>query len=212
MDNKGFNEWAHDYDAFVQRSDASQTYPFAGYDELMNALYEEVTHSGGQPRVLDIGLGSGERTARMARAGARVTGVDFSEEMLALAKQNMPDATLIQWDITQGLPTELVGAQYDFILSTYALHHLEDIDKIPFVERLLPLLAQGGEILIGDIAFPTRAILAETAARLENWDDEEYYWAVNETLQAFAALQLPYTMTFTPFSFCAGIFTITQLP
>jgi ubiquinone/menaquinone biosynthesis C-methylase UbiE len=44
-------------------------------------------------RVLDAGCGTGIPTARqLTRAGHKVTGVDISEEMLRLARRDVPDA------------------------------------------------------------------------------------------------------------------------
>jgi ubiquinone/menaquinone biosynthesis C-methylase UbiE len=41
--------------------------------------------------ILDVGTGTGRAALLMARAGARVTGVDASEEMLAIARQRAID-------------------------------------------------------------------------------------------------------------------------
>jgi SAM-dependent methyltransferase len=44
-----------------------------------------------QRTILDVGTGTGRAALLMARAGARVTGVDASEEMLAIARQRATD-------------------------------------------------------------------------------------------------------------------------
>ena len=45
-------------------------------------------------RVLDIGCGSGQYLIRMAQLGATVTGLDFSGEMVKLAKESVAEAGL----------------------------------------------------------------------------------------------------------------------
>ena len=48
--------------------------------------------------ILDVGCGSGQVAAQLSARGFRVTGVDESEAMLALARGNAPDAAFIQGD------------------------------------------------------------------------------------------------------------------
>jgi ubiquinone/menaquinone biosynthesis C-methylase UbiE len=51
-------------------------------------------------RVLDVGCGTGTPTARrLASAGHAVTGIDISEEMLRLARRDVPDAEFRLLDI-----------------------------------------------------------------------------------------------------------------
>ena len=50
--------------------------------------------------MLDLGCGTGLPTARqLTDAGLRVTGVDLSAGMLALARANVPDAEFVQADL-----------------------------------------------------------------------------------------------------------------
>ena len=57
--------------------------------------------------------------------------------MIAIAQSKMPTANLIEWDISNGLPNEILTKNYDSIISTYTLHHLADVDKITFIQSLL---------------------------------------------------------------------------
>ncbi len=80
--------------------------------------------------VLDIGFGTGVLTHKLYENGHQVDGIDFSGEMIAIAQTKMPRANLIEWDISNGLPDEMLSMKYDAIVSTYALHHLTDEAKI----------------------------------------------------------------------------------
>ncbi|NLY86578.1 MAG: class I SAM-dependent methyltransferase [Tissierellia bacterium] len=42
---------------------------------------------------------------------------------------------LIQYDFSRGLPAELENKHFDYIISTYAMHHLEDEDKIRLISK-----------------------------------------------------------------------------
>ena len=73
--------------------------------------------------------------------------------MIDIAQAKMPDASFINHDFAFGLPSSLDNMKFDFIISTYAFHHLEDESKKGFVLRLKEHLNPGGTIIIGDIAF-----------------------------------------------------------
>ena len=199
LNNKGFDLWANDYDRTVGLSDESGAYPFAGYKQILNAIYNRVL-SAGCRTVLDIGFGTGTLTAKLYERGLAVFGQDFSEKMIALAREKMPNAALIQADFSLGLAPELKQNRYDAILATYSLHHLTDARKRAFLRALRGCLKEDGQILIGDVMFQTRAEL-DTCKRDagEEWDDDEIYFVADEFAQAFPRL------VFTPVSHCAGI-------
>jgi release factor glutamine methyltransferase len=76
------------------------------------------------PRVLDVGTGSGAIALALAdeHPGARVTGIDVSEEALALARENAArtglDVTFRRHDLFEGLPErdwELVVANPPYV-------------------------------------------------------------------------------------------------
>ena len=128
--------------------------------------------------------------------------------MIAIAQTKMPRANLVEWDISNGLPDEILSKKYDAIVSTYALHHLTDEDKIAFIQQLLPLLNTGGKIFIGDIAFQTREDLE--LCRKESagyWDDDEFYFVADEI---HSALEDVCTSEFHPISHCGGVFIMTN--
>ena len=54
LDKKGFDLWADGYDRAVGISDEDGTYPFAGYKQLLNEIYNRVLDSKACS-VLDIG-------------------------------------------------------------------------------------------------------------------------------------------------------------
>ena len=125
LNEDGFDRWAEDYDGDTAKSDGEGSYPFAGYQRVLNTIARRVL-ARGTPRVLDLGFGTGTLTERFYRAGCQVFGQDFSPEMLAIARGKMPGAGLYLGDLAQGLAPELAGREYDCIVATYSLHHLTD--------------------------------------------------------------------------------------
>lgn len=202
LSSKGFDLWADNYDRTVHLSDQDDSYPFAGYKQVLGRIYETIRAGEGR-RVLDIGFGTAVLTARLYADGYTITGIDFSEKMIAIASEKMPAAVLIRHDFSAGLPKALEGQQVDFIVCTYAIHHLTDEAKIRFLTDLQRHLAPGGKIFLGDVAFSTRQALEACKARSgPAWDDDEIYLVADELSAAFPEL------VFEQISHCAGFICI----
>lgn len=207
LSKQGFNLWANDYDRTVQLSEENNEYPFAGYKEILNRIFNEAMQKE-ESAILDIGFGTGILTAKLYDHGHLIDGIDFSEEMIVIAQEKMPKARLIQADITNGLPEPIAGSSYDTIISTYALHHLTDGEKTAFIETLLAHLKPDGKIFIGDIAFRTRADLAQ--CRLDNirhWDEDEFYFAYDEFEKSVRGIC---KSEFHPVSHCGGVIVLSK--
>lgn len=204
LNNTGFDLWADGYDKSVGLSDENDRYPFAGYRAMMNTLYQRVLAQSGRD-VLDIGFGTGVLTSRLYEQGCRIYGQDFSAQMLRLAQDRMPKATLFCGDFSQGLSTPLTQRTYDAIVATYSLHHLTDRQKVDFIRSLLPLLREGGCLYIGDVAFPSRAALEVCRLHAGDlWDADETYFVFDEMKCFFPQMQ------FEPLSPCAGILSLRR--
>ena len=76
-------------------------------------------------RILDLGCGDGQLTARLAAAGAVVTGVDDSAEMVAAARSRGIDAVEAR---AEQLP--FPNANFDAVFSNAALHWARDQDAM----------------------------------------------------------------------------------
>ena len=121
--------------------------------------------------------------------------------MIELAQAQMPEAVLLRHDFSQGLPAALEKERFDFILCTYALHHLDYAAQADFLRTLFRHLAPGGQVLVGDVAFATaqeQAACREKAGA--DWDAEEYYPVAEQLRPSFPDLR------FEKISHCAGVF------
>lgn len=205
LDSKGFDLWADGYDASVQVSDEENTYPFAGYKRVLGAVYAAVRENGAKS-VLDIGFGTGVLTRRFYQDGLDVYGVDFSQRMIELAQAHMPEAKLYQADFAEGLPDELSGGRYDAIVSTYALHHVTDGQKAAFLRTLFGLLTPGGVLVVGDLAFQTRADFDALCQAAGGALDEDEFYPVYDEFGA--SIGVPYR--YEQYSVCAGVLTLRK--
>lgn len=204
LDSKGFNLWANGYDQAVGVSDAENTYPFAGYKDVLGSIFQTIMERP-DPVVLDIGFGTGVLTTRLYQCGCTIYGQDFSSKMIQLASEKMPDAKLYQGDFTKGLVEPLLCRNYDFIVATYSLHHLTDEQKISFIPILIDHLQEGGKVLIGDVAFETHKDLNQCRLNAgDQWDEEEIYFVAEELKTKFPSL------AFTKVSSCAGVISLSR--
>ena len=208
LDNHGFDLWADGYDKSVNITDDKDLYPFAGYKKLINAIYNAVMAKS-PAKILDIGIGTGVLASKLYESGNIITGTDFSSEMLNQSRAKMPNATLIQHDFSNGLPSELSGEKFDFIISTYALHHLTDSEKISFIKSLLTHIDREGSILIGDVSFGDRESFNKCRiASGDEWDEDECYFVYSELKNELLGYC---TITYHQVSHCAGILEIGHL-
>ena len=112
----GYNRWATVYD--------DDRNPLQG---LEGPLVQQACGNVQGLRVLDMGCGTGRHTLWLAQAGAEVTGIDFSEAMLAKAHEKAKGYSidLIVHDLHQRLPFE--AGQFDMIVSGLVLEHIADL-------------------------------------------------------------------------------------
>ena len=204
LNSKGFDLWSDNYDTQVEISDEENVYPFAGYKKVLSTVYEK-TRKQNPKNILDIGFGTGILAKKLYDDGYNIYGIDFSNEMLKKAKQKMPNAELLQFDFTDGLPKEFEQKQFDVILSTYAIHHIDDEAKKSYILKLLKSLNPKGILIFGDVAFETEKDMEAARKKdYEEWDDEEYYLIAERFNLWFPHLKTD----FIKISYCSGVFTI----
>ena len=205
MDTHGFDIWADGYDESVNASCISNEYPFAGYREIINIIYNEVM-SIKKSQVLDIGIGTGVLSKKLHDNNHVITGIDFSEKMLSISSKNMPNAKLIQHDFSKGLPGELKTEKYHFIIFTYSIHHLTDTEKIVLLNSLKSHLISNGKIFIGDVSFETSIDQANCKNEYSSiWDCDEKYYNYEDIKNH---LQFS-SKSYRQISFCSGIMTLS---
>ncbi len=105
--------------------------------------------------VIDLGAGTGFVTLAVAPKVSSVLAVDFAPPMLeALAEQaervGATNVSTLQADLAV---LDRPAGSLDLVVSSYALHHLEDVDKRRLVERTYAWLRPGGRIVVADMMF-----------------------------------------------------------
>jgi SAM-dependent methyltransferase len=137
--------------AFDQIGEAyDQAFPFkAGQLAAGDWLIERLRPGA---HVLDVGCGTGLPTARqLVDARFKVTGIDISERMLQLARQNVPEATFARFDVADldlADAMDLLGP-FDAIVDFFCLL-MSPRAEIPLtLLKLRDVLRPGGHFLLG---------------------------------------------------------------
>jgi tRNA (cmo5U34)-methyltransferase len=100
-------------------------------------------------RVLDLGTGDGYTLGlvRSMHPGAEGVGVDFSAEMLGLARERFAGDSgveIVEHDLDAPLPA--LGT-FDLVVSSFAIHHCVDERKRALYGEVFELLEPGGRFL-----------------------------------------------------------------
>ncbi|QOS78893.1 methyltransferase domain-containing protein [Paenibacillus sp. JNUCC31] len=108
-------------------------------------------------RILDIGCGNGDLTAKIAAAGAIPTGIDLSERMVKLANQKYPDLNVQVEDASQ----YRTDVAFDAVFSHAAIHWIHNPADV--VQSIWQALREGGRFVAefagsGNIALLITAI------------------------------------------------------
>lgn len=105
-------------------------------------------------RVLDIAAGTGTSSAAIARAGARVTALDFSPGMVAVGRQRHPEIEFVEGDAQQ-LPFD--DASFEAVTISFGLRNVNDPHCA--LAEMRRVLVPGGRLVICEFTTPPNAIV-----------------------------------------------------
>ncbi|MEE6168973.1 MULTISPECIES: class I SAM-dependent methyltransferase [unclassified Mycolicibacterium] len=86
--------------------------------------------------VVDLACGTGSAALAAAAAGAHVTGVDLTAELIAIAQQK-PAADTVRWVVADAADTGLPAAEFDAVVSNMGTIFVEPQSLVAEVSRLL---------------------------------------------------------------------------
>lgn len=125
-------------------------------------------------RILDLGCGTGSLTSQISQYGARVTGIDASEDMITKAKAGYPQIDFF----TQDARFFSLPGNFDAVFSNATLHWIQEQDLVlaAVYRSLRPggrfVLEMGGQGNIKHIEDAVRQALIETGSQeqtAESW-------------------------------------------
>ena len=183
--NDLFDEWSDSYDQAVTGHDPEYMEVFRNYNGI---LQEVVGKASGF--VIEFGVGTGNLTEKLIHSGKQVYGVEPSDGMRKIAREKLPNMTLVNGDFLEfPLPDETP----ETIVSTYAFHHLNDSEKEAAVRKYSSILGESGKIVFADTVFESEEakagmiLSAEKKGfhRLANDLKTEYYTTIPVLTEIF---------------------------
>lgn len=146
IDSKsGYARYAHEYDELEKFWDSFEQDKLRPYIERASGM-----------EVLDAGAGTGRVSLKLHKAGAIVTALDISPEMLAKISQKEPKIEIVEGDM-EAMPFE--DESFDMVFSSLALVHLKKVE--PFLNEAYRVLKDGGLLVLVNIHYRKSMILKD---------------------------------------------------
>ncbi|WP_425147364.1 class I SAM-dependent methyltransferase [Deinococcus sp.] len=137
-------------------------------------------------RILDLGCGSGELSALIARSGAQVLGIDAAASMIEAARAAHPALSFEVQD-AHTLPYQ---CEFDAVFSNAALHWMKPLDRV--MARVAQALKPGGRFVLemggaGNVQTTLEAV--QRATDTLGLPALEHPWVFPSTAQLAALLE-----------------------
>lgn len=124
--NKIAQDWMQDH--------PGDTWWIEGVDKFLSFL----PASGS---ILDVGCGPGQKSKYLINKGFSITGIDFSEKMIQLAKEYAPEAKFFVRNIKEHLNFE---ESFDGVFAQAVLLHIPKKEVKKVMENIIQPLNSGG--------------------------------------------------------------------
>jgi|GEM_PF-319321 len=111
-------------------------------DDAWRCRARDLVLESSQKTILDLGVGSGKflECFLKKRSWTKAMGLDFSENMLLVARQNLPqNVALVQGDF-HDLP--FGASEFDLVVSAFTLRSVKDMPR--FLNQVFKILTPGG--------------------------------------------------------------------
>ena len=144
-----WNEWATDYVAPAERNWATSTASWGiwGIAEAKDRVFGDGIERFAGCDAVELGCGAGYVSAWLARAGARVTGIDVSDAQLATARRLQAEHGIAGIDFVHGTGEALPfdDESFDLAISEYGVCLW--CDPYQWVPEAARVLRPGGELI-----------------------------------------------------------------
>jgi len=160
---------AYDFDKIATNYDRLNHIMTAGMDRLWRrrAAKEAIktarrkTVSATNALALDVACGTGDMAVELMKRGCSVTGIDLSEEMLAIARRKTAEANFhravfnFQLANAEALPFD--DATFDAVTSAFGIRNFVHLDK--GLAEMARVLKPGGRMVILELSTPDCALV-----------------------------------------------------
>jgi len=108
------------------------------------------------PRVLDVACGTGDMVLELAKRGYEVTGVDISEEMLAIAKVK-GERLKVKVEKADAEHLPFPNDSFDAVTCAFGVRNFVHLEQ--GLNEMLRVLKPGGKMVILELATPDSKLL-----------------------------------------------------
>jgi Methylase involved in ubiquinone/menaquinone biosynthesis len=145
------NKIATAFNEIAVKYDQQRRFLIPCYDDFYKIIVELSESQLPNPRILDIGAGTGLLTSFLISKFPKTqfTLIDFSDEMLNVARQRFEGMDNISY-IASDYKGFVEQEQYDIIVSALSIHHLSNAEKSSLYRGIYQSLAKGGAFINGD--------------------------------------------------------------
>jgi putative AdoMet-dependent methyltransferase len=179
-----FDSWAGTYDKSVQEND----WIHENYAKNIDLLVQEISQIANEKKInlLDVGAGTGNLISKLIKnPNIEFLAIEPSQKMREEFQKKCPTIEIIDGNLPK-LPA--LNMEFDVIVSSYVIHHVEHERSQLMVQTLKRLLKSDGKILFLDVMFENKNSFDFEISNLkqQGLDDrveemlDEYFYFVDE--------------------------------
>jgi len=143
------------FDRIARVYDTMNRVMTAGLDARWRERAADLAAVGPGSRALDVATGTGELALALARRGAAVVGSDFSEAMLARAREKDGG---IAWEWGDALRLPYADASFDAATVGFGARNFAELDR--GLGEMARVVRPGGRVVVLEITTPRRPPLS----------------------------------------------------
>jgi demethylmenaquinone methyltransferase / 2-methoxy-6-polyprenyl-1,4-benzoquinol methylase len=143
------------FDRIARVYDLMNSVMTAGLHHRWRARAADVARVGPGSRALDVATGTGDLAIELARRGAEVTGLDFSEPMLELARGKAPG---IEWVRGNALELPFPDGEFDAVTVGFGARNFSDLGR--GLAEMARVTRPGGRVVVLEITTPQKPPLS----------------------------------------------------
>jgi ubiquinone/menaquinone biosynthesis C-methylase UbiE len=147
-----YNLFSSFYDRFVRLHSGDR-------QASMRDFLAEVARLQQGQTVVDLCTGTGSSALRLARAGIRVIGVDFSEGMLRQASRKSVGCSWIHWVQADACALPIPSCAVDRVTCSYAMYELSGTARREVLREVNRILKPAGMFIMMEHLPPRRPVV-----------------------------------------------------
>jgi demethylmenaquinone methyltransferase/2-methoxy-6-polyprenyl-1,4-benzoquinol methylase len=143
------------FDRIARVYDLMNAVMTAGLHHRWRARAADLARVGPGSRALDVATGTGDLAIELARRGAEVSGLDFSEPMLELARRKAPG---LEWVQGNALELPYGDGEFDAVTVGFGARNFADLGR--GLGEMARVAKPGGRVVVLEITTPQKPPLS----------------------------------------------------